>query len=39
MENSNLFGAAEIKVTEQMPTRVLSNNQPKIAVIELVGWL
>ena len=37
MENSNLFGTAEIKVTEQMPTRVLSNNQPKIAVIGVGG--
>ena len=37
MENSNLFGTSEIKVTEQMPTRVLSNNQPKIAVIGVGG--
>ena len=30
MENSNLFGAAEIKVTEQMPTRVYQITKPKL---------
>lgn len=35
MENNNLFRVDDIKV--EMPTKVLSNNQPKIAVIGVGG--
>ncbi|MBL3520255.1 cell division protein FtsZ [Arcobacter lanthieri] len=37
MENNNLFRIDDITVTEKMPTKALSNNLPKIAVIGVGG--
>jgi len=37
MEDNNLFRIDDITVTEKMPTKALSNNLPKIAVIGVGG--